>query len=78
MRFDAAWPGRVFQWVDKGTAWRAESESLYVVLSKWTPPGSSAHLKILVLHTTYPYHTPASIMELRPSDRMWVEAKRIV
>lgn len=73
MRYDAAWPGRVFEWKEEGNLWRPGSETLYVTLNRWT----EERLKVLVLHSTYAYHKAGQVIVLRTSDRLWVEAKRI-
>lgn len=73
MKYGSAWSGRVFEWKESGNIWRSESETLYITLGKW----HDERLKAFVLYTTYPYHKVGQMIELRPSDRMWVEAKRI-
>lgn len=66
--------GRVFLWEHRG--YGGTYQTVFVTLGNWSP-NPDARLRIVVLETTYPYHSVGALMELRSNDAMWKEAKRI-
>lgn len=79
MKASDAHPGRVFEW-RSSLSWANELyETVYVTLDCWRRHDDDEvpTLRVLVLHTTYPYYTPGKVMMLHTGDRMWMQATRI-
>ena len=72
-----ALPGRTFAWHE--IRQYTSGDTFYVCLTGWEkqPDDKQSMLRILILDSTYPYHSAGEVMRLFPNDRLWKEAKRI-